>query len=154
LVASAPSLVAKISGADFVVLANEHPTIWRATALELCRRLDARRKFHRTPNITPRIFIGSSRESLPQAQALKAAVENVAKCTKLDVSVTIWCNRVFGASSFPEPTRFPTGCPAPRHKACSRIACRRGRGRGSRNRQKTVGSTYGTSKTLPVALRS
>jgi predicted nucleotide-binding protein len=101
LVAAAPSLVAKISGADFVALANEHPTIWRATALELCRRLDARKKFHRTPNATPRVFIGSSRESLPHAQALKVAVEADAKGKKLDVGVTIWCNGVFGASSFP-----------------------------------------------------
>jgi predicted nucleotide-binding protein len=101
IIASTPSLVAKISGADFIALANEHPTIWRASALELCRRLDARKKFHRTPNVTPRVFIGSSRESLPRAQAFKRSVEAEARRKKLDLSVTIWCNGVFGASSFP-----------------------------------------------------
>ena len=101
IIASAPSLVAKISGADFIALANEHPTIWRATALELCRRLDARKRFHRTPNITPRVFIGSSRESLPRAQAFKASVEAEARSKRLDIGVTIWCDGVFGASSFP-----------------------------------------------------
>src|ERR1019366_4697904 len=44
--ASAPSVVAKISGAEYVALANEYPAIWRASARELCRRLDSRKKFH------------------------------------------------------------------------------------------------------------
>jgi CRP/FNR family transcriptional regulator, cyclic AMP receptor protein len=101
IIASAPSLVAKIAGADFIALANEHPNVWRAIALELCRRLDARKKFHRTPNSTPRVFIGSSSESLPRAQAFKSSVEAEAESRKLDIGVTIWCTGVFGASSFP-----------------------------------------------------
>jgi CRP/FNR family cyclic AMP-dependent transcriptional regulator len=101
LIASAPSLVAKMSGADFIALADAHPAMWRATALELCRRLDARKKFHRTPNVTPRVFLGSSSESLALAEAFKAAVEKVAKRKKVDIGVTIWSTGVFGASSFP-----------------------------------------------------
>jgi predicted nucleotide-binding protein len=100
LVASAASLVIKISGADFVALADEHPSVWRAVALELCRRLDARKKFHRAPNETPRIFLGSSRESLPVANALKAALESESKAKSLDVSIIIWSEGVFGASNF------------------------------------------------------
>jgi CRP/FNR family cyclic AMP-dependent transcriptional regulator len=82
-------------------LANAKPPIWRALAVELCRRLDARKKFHRTPNKTARIFIGSSRESLPLARAYKTSLEGVAKTKRLKVSVTIWNKGVFGASAFP-----------------------------------------------------
>ena len=95
--ASAPSVVAKMSGAAYLALANEHPEIWRTTALELCRRLDARKKFHRVPNETPRVFLGSSRESLTVAKALKTAIEDVAKARPLNLTVTIWCDGVFGA---------------------------------------------------------
>ncbi|MGC4089433.1 MAG: cyclic nucleotide-binding domain-containing protein [Polyangiaceae bacterium] len=54
--ASAQSVVAKLRGPEYLAIANDYPAVWRATALELCRRLDARKKFHLTPNETPRVF--------------------------------------------------------------------------------------------------
>jgi CRP/FNR family cyclic AMP-dependent transcriptional regulator len=96
--AAAASVVAKMSGADYLALANEHPEIWRTSALELCRRLDARKKFHLTPNETPRIFLGSSRESLGMAQGLKTAIESAATACSINLGVTIWSEGVFTAS--------------------------------------------------------
>jgi CRP/FNR family transcriptional regulator, cyclic AMP receptor protein len=96
--ASAPSVVARMSGAEYLALANEHPGIWRATALTLCHRLDARKKFHPVPNETPRVFLGSSRESLRVAEALKTAIEALAKTKSLNLTVVIWSDGVFGAS--------------------------------------------------------
>jgi CRP-like cAMP-binding protein len=98
VIASRPSLVAKMSGPDFLALADEHPVVWRAVAVELCRRLDARKKFHRTANDIPRIFIGSSRESLTRAETLKAAVETAAATKKVYVAVTIWSRRLCSAA--------------------------------------------------------
>jgi CRP/FNR family transcriptional regulator, cyclic AMP receptor protein len=96
--ASGPSVVAKISGREYLALANKHPKIWRATAQELCRRLDARKKFHVTPNETPRVFLGSSRESLPVVEAFKTAIEGVARSRPLELTVTAWSDGVFTAS--------------------------------------------------------
>ena len=96
--AAAQSVVAKMRGADFLALANDHPPVWHATARELARRLDARKKFHPTPNEIPRVFLGSSRESLPVAKALKKAVERIAKARSLSLTVVIWSDGVFGAS--------------------------------------------------------
>ncbi|MGO9837692.1 MAG: TIR domain-containing protein [Polyangiaceae bacterium] len=96
--AAAQSVVAKMRGADFLALANDHPPVWHATARELSRRLDARKKFHPTPNEIPRVFLGSSRETLPVAKALKRAVERVAKAKSLNLTAIIWSDGVFGAS--------------------------------------------------------
>jgi predicted nucleotide-binding protein len=57
--------------------------------------LDERRKFHRVPNPHPVLFVGSSKEGLPIAAALAAAIPR-------DIaSVTLWSEGVFGASHFP-----------------------------------------------------
>jgi predicted nucleotide-binding protein len=96
--ARVPSIVAQMSGAEYLALANAHPEIWRATAQELCRRLDARKRFHLTPNEIPHLFLGSSRESLRVAKALKTSIENAAKSHSMEINVTLWSDGVFGAS--------------------------------------------------------
>jgi CRP/FNR family cyclic AMP-dependent transcriptional regulator len=97
--AAAQSVVAKMRGADFLALANDHPPVWHATARELSRRLDARKRFHPTLNETPRIFLGSSRESLPVAKALKRAIERIANARSLNLTVITWSEGgVFRAS--------------------------------------------------------
>lgn len=101
VLASAPSVVARLKGSNFLALANKDPRIWRATAQEHCRRLDARKKFHRKPNATARVFLGSSRERLPVAKAFKTRFVGAAKTIGVNVSVTIWSTGVFGASRFP-----------------------------------------------------
>lgn len=95
VIASEKSVVAKLSEQDFLRIADQHPALWRAVALELCHRLDERRRFHATPNKKPIVFIGSSTESRAVAEAIKAAIpSDVATCT-------LWSHDVFGVSSFP-----------------------------------------------------
>src|SRR5690606_37552280 len=65
VIANEPTLVAKVSEANFNRLANEYTALWRAIALQLCRRLSERKQFHREPNLKPVMFIGSSKEKLP-----------------------------------------------------------------------------------------
>jgi hypothetical protein len=69
VIASEPSVVAQISEADFLALADRFPTVWRLLSRELSRRLDEQRKFHAEPNEKPILFIGSSSEQLPVADA-------------------------------------------------------------------------------------
>jgi predicted nucleotide-binding protein len=95
VIASEQGVVAKVGEVAFAHLANKHPRIWRALALELSHRLDERKKFHREPNIKAILFIGSSTEQLPIAEALKNAIPNEL------AAVTLWSQGVFGASSFP-----------------------------------------------------
>jgi CRP/FNR family cyclic AMP-dependent transcriptional regulator len=84
--------VARISEADLVTAANQHPDLWRRFAIELGVRLRERSRFIRIPNDRPRIFIGSSVEMLPAARAIQAglAYDNV--------SVVVWTDGVFRAS--------------------------------------------------------
>lgn len=95
LIASEKGLVAQIGEGIFSHLADKNPRLWRALALELSRRLDERKKFHEKPNSKAIIFIGSSTEQLPIAQAFAEGIPNEL------ASVTIWSQGVFGASSFP-----------------------------------------------------
>lgn len=89
-------LLARVSEADFVKLANGHPDVWRRIAIELGRRLDERKRFHRPPNQVPVLFVGSSSELLPIAKALSARIpESLAE-------VRLWSmDGIFEASSFP-----------------------------------------------------
>jgi CRP/FNR family transcriptional regulator, cyclic AMP receptor protein len=95
VIASEASLVAQLSEADFLALADKFPSVWRLLSRELSRRLDERRKFHAEPNEKPILFIGSSSEQLPVAEAFE-------RCFPADLaSVTLWSKGVFGASRFP-----------------------------------------------------
>jgi predicted nucleotide-binding protein len=101
VIATAPSVVVRLDGDDFLKIANEHPSVWRAMALALCQRLDARKKFHRSPNESPILFIGSSKESLGVADALAATLRAETASSNLQTTVQVWSKGVFGASSFP-----------------------------------------------------
>lgn len=94
VVAAAPSLVAQLSSDIFREVADRNPRIWQAVAAELCRRLDERKKFHATPNAKTILFIGSSKEQLPLAEAIARGIPR-------DLAhVTLWSDGVFGASRF------------------------------------------------------
>src|ERR1019366_4684035 len=74
VVASEQSIVAYVDENTFSGMADNNPRLWRALAVELCRRLNERRKFHAEPNSKPILFIGSSKEQLPVAEALASGL--------------------------------------------------------------------------------
>jgi CRP-like cAMP-binding protein len=94
VIAAERSIVAKISEQDFMRLANSQPQLWRFLAIELCHRLIERRKFHREPNLTPVVFIGSSKEQIAFAEAIKKGIPVTVADT------IIWSENVFTASSY------------------------------------------------------
>jgi CRP/FNR family cyclic AMP-dependent transcriptional regulator len=94
VVASEQSIVAHVGEKTFAGMADKNPRLWRALAVELCRRLNERRKFHAEPNSKPIVFVGSSKEQLSIAEALASGLSSTT------VSVTLWSDGVFGASSF------------------------------------------------------
>jgi predicted nucleotide-binding protein len=95
VVAKEASLLAKIFEPAFSMVAGAHPKLWRALAVELGDRLRERTKFIRVPNEKPLVFVGSSREALPVANGLHAALHSP------EIDVRVWTDGVFGASRFP-----------------------------------------------------
>lgn len=94
-VAAEPTVVARVHEPDLSKIADRHPQLWRAMAVELSRRLDQRRQFHAQPNAVPVLFVGSSRETLPIAEA-------VGRSIPADIAaVRLWAQGVFWASRFP-----------------------------------------------------
>ena len=75
VVAREPVVIACLSEGAFSDIAREHPTLWRCLAIDLCERLRERAKFHRLPNQTPTVFIGSSREALSVAKTIQDGLE-------------------------------------------------------------------------------
>lgn len=94
-IASEQSVVARIDEKTFTSIAAHHSGMWRALALELCRRLDERRKFLRSPNTKPIIFIGSSTEHLNIATSISGNIPG-----EIATSI-LWSKDIFGASTFP-----------------------------------------------------
>lgn len=95
VVAIEQSVVAKISEASFHILADNYPRVWQLIAVELCERLRQRNKLVASTNPRPYLFVGSSKESLDIAGAIRSNLE----CD--DLVVRLWTDRVFGASQFP-----------------------------------------------------
>ena len=95
VVAIEQTVVAKISEADFCPLANKYPRVWQLTATELAKRLQQRNRLVASTNPRPVVFIGSSKESLPIAQAIQSNLDHD------DILVRLWTDGVFGASQFP-----------------------------------------------------
>jgi predicted nucleotide-binding protein len=94
VIAAERSLVACIREADFVGVADRRPAVWRTLAVQLCRRLNERKRFHPEPNAKPIVFIGSAKERLPLAEAVAAAIP------RETADVTLWSQGVFSASHF------------------------------------------------------
>jgi CRP/FNR family transcriptional regulator, cyclic AMP receptor protein len=102
VIATSPGVVALVEGDAFLELANTYPSIWRAIALQLSRRLDARKKFHAEPNAQPTVFIGSSSENQATANAFAEVLRAEAAAALVSLTVTVWTQGgVFGASRFP-----------------------------------------------------
>jgi predicted nucleotide-binding protein len=94
VVAAEPSIVAKVSEANFVRLAEAHSYLWRALALQLCRRLNERKRFHPEPNVKPVIFVGSANEQVSIAEAMAASIPSHM------ADAILWSKGVFEPSNF------------------------------------------------------
>lgn len=95
VVAIEQTVVAKIPEAAFKPLADKHPKVWQLTAVEICNRLRQRNRLVVSKNPRPVVFIGSSKESLPIAQAIQSNFDHD------DYVVKLWANKIFGPSRFP-----------------------------------------------------
>lgn len=93
--AAVPSFVGKVTEAHFAEIADAHPRMWRALAVEIAERLRQRGRFLRPPNDKPIVFIGSSREALAVATPIRDGL----LCPELEVR--LWTDGVFGPSRFP-----------------------------------------------------
>ncbi len=94
-VAIEQTVVAKISEASFHPLADKYPRVWQLIATELAKRLQQRNRLVTSKNPRPVVFIGSSKESLRIARAIRSNFDHD------DFVVNLWTNRVFGPSRFP-----------------------------------------------------
>lgn len=70
---------------------DKHPKLWKPIAKTAAERLRERGQFHRPPNPTPVLFIGSSVEGL----AIAREVQNQFKHDRFEVR--LWTTGVFGA---------------------------------------------------------
>jgi len=94
VVASKSCVVAKLSEDRFSELAIEYPELWRGIARELGNRLRQRNNLVRQKNEKPRIFIGSSSESLDVARKIQSGIEDSS------MIATTWKDHVFGPSRY------------------------------------------------------
>ena len=94
VVAIEQTVVVKISETSFRSLAEKYQRIWQLIAVELADRLRQRNRLVAATNPRPVVFIGSSKESLPIAEAIKSNLEDK------DLIVKLWTDGVFGASQF------------------------------------------------------
>lgn len=78
--------VARLSEPQFAAIASQHPEMWRHFAIEIARRLRQRLDDIPGKNVKPVVFIGSSREALPIANEIEAAI------TTPDTEVRTWTN--------------------------------------------------------------
>lgn len=95
IVATQDTVAAMVSEADFVAIADAHPKMWRALAVEIAERLRQRGRMLRKRNEVPVVFVGSSSEALPVAAQLHAAL------LRPSAEVRLWTFGVFKPSNFP-----------------------------------------------------
>jgi predicted nucleotide-binding protein len=88
------STVAKISEAQFAQLADQNAILWRNLACVLADRLRQRADFVRQRNDVPRLFVGSSKESLSIVNEIESELATD------PIVVTVWTQGVFTASDF------------------------------------------------------
>ncbi len=93
--ATEDSVVVKLSEAQLSELSQAFPVIWRVVASELARRLELRNMLVTAMHDRTRVFILSSKEALPIAQAIQNAFQHD------PFDITVWTDGVFRDSSFP-----------------------------------------------------
>ncbi len=87
-----PTITAKITERAFTRIANANPQLWRNIANTLAQRLRERNKFHTVPRNKPVVFIGSSTEGLPAAEAIYNYLN------RLPCVPRLWADGVFECS--------------------------------------------------------
>jgi predicted nucleotide-binding protein len=85
------TVVCQVNERHFVLLAHQHPDMWRQLAIELAERLRQRNKLMRQKNAEPIIFMGSSTEGKPLAEALRNQLA-------LPDQIRLWSEDVFQPS--------------------------------------------------------
>jgi len=89
-----PSVLLKVSEADFTDIANSNPMVWRRLAATLSRRLAQRNALITEPRPQVRVFVMSSVEALPVTRLLVQHFQH-------DPFVTVvWDHGVFRASNY------------------------------------------------------
>lgn len=83
----------KLSSPQFAEIGNVFPQIWKPLARELSRRLFQRNETIPEPNAFPKLFIISSTEALPVAEAIRASLGEA-------VFTTVWNEGVFFAGGY------------------------------------------------------
>lgn len=69
-----PTCVARVSEQEFTRIAKKHPDLWRRIAVSIAQRLRERNRFQTAPRSKPVIFIGSSKEGLEIAEAIRSSL--------------------------------------------------------------------------------
>jgi CRP/FNR family cyclic AMP-dependent transcriptional regulator len=94
VVASEPSVVVRLSERQLTDLGSRHPNLYRNIAKELARRLRQRNHLVTQFREKSQVFVLSSTEALPIAEALRALETD-------SVHVVVWKDGVFRASQYP-----------------------------------------------------
>lgn len=95
IVATQDGVVAKLPEAELAAVGKLYPEVYLCIARELSRRLHQRNAHVGAPRDRVRLFVISSVESLPVAQALQMAFEYD------DFLTTVWTDGVFKIASYP-----------------------------------------------------
>lgn len=85
--AAEPVLVLTVPGRAFEHIADQFPTVWRASAKVLAQRLREREKFHRQLRQLPITFVGSSSESVKIAQMVQSSLQGPTEALLWNTSV-------------------------------------------------------------------
>jgi len=81
----------RVDGAEFEMILDRSPKLWKPIAKIASERLRERRQFHRPPNAVPILFVGSSAEGLAVAREVQSQLKHD------KVEVRLWTSGVFGS---------------------------------------------------------
>lgn len=94
VIADGDVVIAKLSAANFLGLAERYPIIWRNVSGILAERLRQRNRFVTPLNSLPVLFIGCSSEALPIGRSIQSELDHDL------IVVKLWANDIFKASEF------------------------------------------------------
>jgi len=86
-------LLARIKSDDFSRIAEDHPSLWRAIAVETASRFRERNKHIRTPHNEPIVFVASTSERLDIPEQIQLGLRHQ------PFVVRLWKDGIFTASS-------------------------------------------------------
>lgn len=92
VISDGEALSLRVPADQFIRITNDHPEIWRRIASELASRIRQRNAFHRAPNPSPKIFIGSSSEAIAKAKQVRDELKG------RSFDVRLWSEDVFAPS--------------------------------------------------------